>query len=196
MKIPWVPGKKSWFQGWITVIENTTMIVIFEIVLHQLISSYYAIRARVDWKGISQTYLFCEGNTHPFSMVLTLNPALVTRSVSWLLNFHSLQVYGNRWTEWFWVWADIPTEERDGGVGTAHLAGRADARLGQIRLPVRYRRVKYTASLFPALILLGHICYEVWHLSHQHPVQSWELSLCGHCLFMGERRSAEWNGIW
>lgn len=113
-------------------------------------------------------------------MVLIFNPALVTRTVSWVLIFHSLQVYRNRWTEWFRVWADIPAEERDGGVGTAHLASRADARLGQIRLPVRYHRVKYMALLFPALVLKGHICYRVWHLSHQHPVRLWELSLCGN----------------
>lgn len=90
---------------------------------------------------------FCEENTPPFSMVLIFNPALVTRSVSWLFIFHSLQVYRNRWTEWFWVWADIPAEEGDGGVGTTHLASRADARLGQICLPVRYPRVN-TALAF------------------------------------------------
>ena len=119
-------------------------------------------------------------------MVLILKPALVTRSVSWLFIFHSLQVYGNRWTKWFWIWADLSTKERNGGVGTTYLASRVNARLSQIRLPVRYCRVKYAASLFSALVLKGHVCYMVGHLSHQRLIKSWELFLCGNpkvCFF-------------
>lgn len=66
----------------------------------------------------------------------------------WLFIFHSLQVYRNRWTKWFWIWVDVSTKERNGGVGTTYLASRTNARLSQIRLPVRYCRVKYAFSCF------------------------------------------------
>lgn len=81
-------------------------------------------------------------------MILILKPALLTRSMLWLFIFHSLQVYRNRWTKWFWIWVDVSTKERNGGVGTTYLASRTNARLSQIRLPVRYCRVKYAFSCF------------------------------------------------
>lgn len=93
-------------------------------------------------------------------MVLILKPALVTRNMSWLSVFHSLQVYRNRWTKWFWIWADISPKERNGRVSTTYLASRVNARLSQIRLPVRYCRVKYAASLFSCP------CSEGQHLLH------------------------------
>ena len=96
--------------------------------------------------------------------MLILKTLLINKNMFWLFIFHSLQVYGNRWTKWFWIWVDISTKERNGGVSSTYLASRVNARLSKICLPVRYCRVRSVTSHFVAFIQKGCICHMVLQL--------------------------------